>query len=113
LATASTWSTSRRTLGVASSTETATEATRAPSRDSATTLNIHEYASILDLDTVCLFVCSLHILFALKHDESITALSLLSWRVGRLGDVFDDADAFDRTVAAEFALEVIGGDAIG
>jgi hypothetical protein len=112
LAATSTWTASRRALGVASSAETATEATRAPSRDCATALDIYQYAAVFDLDTVGLFVGGLHVLFALKHDESVTALSLLGWRVGGLSNVFDDADALNRTVAAEFALEVIRSDAI-
>jgi hypothetical protein len=106
-------STSSRTLGVASTTKTTTETTWAPSGNGAAALDIDQDASVLDLDAIRLFVSGLHVFLALEHDECVAALPLFEGRVGGLGDVLDDANALNGTVAAELALDVVGGDAIG
>jgi hypothetical protein len=109
----SSWTASRRPLGVASSTQSATKAARTPARHGATTLYIDEHATVLDLDAVRLLVGGLHVFLALVDDECVAALALLGRRVRGRSDIFDDPDALDGTVAAEFAFEVVRGDAVG
>jgi hypothetical protein len=103
---------SSRRLGVAATTHTATKATRTPARHGATALDINKHFSVLDPNTISLLVCSLHVLLALIDNESITALALLDGRVTVGSNIFDNADALDGTVAAELALEIVGGDAV-
>ena len=49
---------------------------------------------------------TLHVLFSLVYDESVTSVLLLRWRIVWSGDVCDDAYTLDWTEAAEFALEI-------
>lgn len=103
-----TWARSRA-LGVASATKTASVAARAPARDGATSLDIDQHTAVLDLGSVCFLIGGLHVLLALVDNECIAAFLLLWWCVGRGSGVFDDADALNGAVAAEFALKVVGG----
>ena len=103
-----TWARSRA-LGVASATKTASVAARAPARDCATSLDVDQHTAVLDLGSVCFLVGGLHVLLAFVDNECIAAFLLLWWCVGRGSGVFDDADALNGAVAAEFALKVVGG----
>jgi hypothetical protein len=102
----------RRTLSIASSTQAAAIAPRTPSGYSATTLDVDENTAVPEFDTICLFVSGLHVLLALVNDESIAALALLQGRVARRGDILDDSNALNGTVATELALEVLFGDVV-